>query len=544
MKIYEPLRDEGHEGRRKRGERGERREMGLFAVCLLLVFPQILFVGSTLGSAFGSVSSTKRVVVSSNEDVVRADDVVTLREAIEVVNGTLPLDKLSAAERVRVSVSDVPRIEFNLPQEQTTIYLKDMLPSLAVPGLVVDGTTQPGYPTDNNVETRNFASPPSPPSPVVAITGINNNVLRGLTIVADNIQVRGLSLYGFTSQHLSTESLPPADIFISDGSEKGDEKKGRNVNPPRNVVIENNWLGVSPDSSKPSTTSAFGVSIFNAVGTVVRRNKIAHHDGSAIISAVKAENSLIQENIITENGFAGMPDAIRLEGFINGTLILSNVIFQNHGSAVFLFKPSGSVIVENNEIKSNGVSLRRAAVYLMGDGHQVLGNRISEQSGPGVVVAGYPQSYGNAITGNLFTALAGLSIDLVAQQNTGVKEYQDGDGGNPVSESLQRRRKTGNFGVDAPRFLSREFFMNRAKDSVSLDGRAVPGSVVEIYQVTEDGAVAGPLNLLIGKTTTDDKGVFSVTVDGLQVGTRVSAIVTHPQYGTSEPAVNAVVRDF
>jgi hypothetical protein len=68
--------------------------------------------------------------------------------------------------------------------------------------------------------------------------------------------------------------------------------------------------------------------------------------------------------------------------------------------------------------------------------------------------------------------------------------------------------------------------------------------VVEIYQVTEDGAVAGPLNLLIGKTTTDDKGVFSITVDGLGVGTRVSAIVTHPQYGTSEPAVNAVVRDF
>ncbi|MBW4508872.1 MAG: right-handed parallel beta-helix repeat-containing protein [Scytonematopsis contorta HA4267-MV1] len=461
MKIYKPRKPEVF----PKGRSEEREVRSLFVVCLLLVFPQIFFIGSTLGSAFGSVSSTKRVVVGSNEDVVRADDVVTLREAIEVVNGTLPLDKLSAAERVRVSMSDVPRIEFNLPKEQTTIYLKNMLPPLAVPSLVVDGTTQPGYPTNsNNVETQNFASLQNTnqvPVPVVAITGVNsgdnNRVLRGLTIVADNIQVRGLSLYGFTSVHLSTESLPPADIFITDGSEKGEE--GRNVNPPKNVVIENNWLGVSPDSSKPSTTSAFGVSIFNAVGTVVRRNKIAHHDGSAIISAVKAENSLIQENIITENGFAGMPDAIRLEGFVSGTRILSNVIFGNHGSGVFLFKPFGSVVLENNEIKSNGVSLRRAAVYLMGDGHQVLGNRISEQSGPGVVVAGYPQSYGNAITGNMFAGLAGLSIDLVAQQNTGVKEYQEGDGGNPVSDSLQHRRKTGNFGVDAPRFLSLEFFL-------------------------------------------------------------------------------------
>ena len=39
----------------------------------------------------------------------------------------------------------------------------------------------------------------------------------------------------------------------------------------------------------------------------------------------------------------------------------------------------------------------------------------------------------------------------------------------------------------------------------------------------------------------DKKGSLSFTLSILKLG-RVSAIATHPQYGTSEPAVNAVVR--
>ena len=39
----------------------------------------------------------------------------------------------------------------------------------------------------------------------------------------------------------------------------------------------------------------------------------------------------------------------------------------------------------------------------------------------------------------------------------------------------------------------------------------------------------------------DEKGRLSVTLGILKPG-RVSAIATHPKYGTSEPAVNALVR--
>ncbi len=164
------------------------------------------------------------------------------------------------------------------------------------------------------------------------------------------------------------------------------------------MVIENNWLGVPPsvnDTGTPPTPdnrSAFGVSVFNGVGTVIRRNWIASHDGSAIITSVNSEGMKVSENVITGNGVAGMPDAIRLEGNINQSQIAGNLICGNDGSGVYLFKPEGSTQIQNNQIIYNGRRLRRAAVYLMGNGNQVTGNQIRYQAGPGVVVASYPRS--------------------------------------------------------------------------------------------------------------------------------------------------------
>ncbi len=42
----------------------------------------------------------------------------------------------------------------------------------------------------------------------------------------------------------------------------------------------------------------------------------------------------------------------------------------------------------------------------------------------------------------------------------------------------------------------------------------------------------------------DEKGSLSVILGILKPGQLVSAIATYPQYGTSEPAVNAVIRSL
>jgi outer membrane protein OmpA-like peptidoglycan-associated protein len=513
-----------------------------------------------------------RIVVNSNQDGdIQADNQLTLREAIELANGTLQPQQLSPGEQAQIqqSGSGGSRIEFNLPQGSTTIALQKQLPDLVAPGLTIDGGTQPGY-DPNGTATAQIAIP----IPVVAITPAQGKeIFRGLTVTADGITIRGLNLYGFNAspikQYLGnilvfdgvakpvTLTTPPGDIVVAHRLPPPNTSRQQPPNsnfpfgdkdvPPKNVVIENNWLGILSDEKVPANTSAFGVYVFNSLGTTIRRNRISYHEGSAVITSVRGENTIVTENIIVGNGIAGMPDAVRFEGVVTKSQITGNLICANDGAGVYLFKPKGDVEVANNQIIYNGRRLRRAAVYLMGDDHKVSGNVITHQAGPGVVVSAFPGGVRNTIEKNKFAALEGLSIDLNAQRNLDVSDFQRGDGPNPKRNSENRRLDTGNASINAPEFKKRELPSNGG--SVTIEGKADRGSEVTIYKVTDYqqgrkalyqqgyGALAEP----IGNATVDEKGNFSANVSGLQLGDRVSAIATDPKYGTSEPAIAAIV---
>ncbi len=497
-----------------------------------------------------------RAVVNSNQDgPVLPDEGLTLREALEVVNGALPVTQLSPAERSQITslaANTSSEITFNLPTLEP-IRLVEILPAIATAGLTLDGSTQPGYDANQSATAEIEI-----PIPVVAITPAEGvEVFRGLTIVADNVTVRGLSLYGFTSQHRATETTPPADIFIAHElpppyktprhTPAGYFPFYDDETPPQGIVIEHNWIGIPATDEIPEIPSAFGVSVFNSQGATIRRNRIAHHDGSGIITGARAENLQITENLIVGNGLAGMPDGIRLEGRIENGLINGNLVCGNDGGGIFLFKPEGSVEIRDNEIKFNGQRLRRAAVYLMGNDHQVMDNSITHQKGPGVVVTafnqgGNTQSQRNLIRNNRFNSLEGLSIDLNTRRHTYVQAFQRGDGPNPVRNSGHRRRESGNAAINAPQFRSPEFFV--LNGSVVLEGIADPGSEVDLYLTQGGDGGHGPLNRPLATVTTDEEGYFSFESSELSVGDRISAIATDPRYGTSEPALNTLVRSL
>ncbi|WP_017655311.1 OmpA family protein [Fortiea contorta] len=503
-------------------------------------------------------ASALRVVVNSNQDGVQADNQLTLREAIELVNGTLAISQLSSAEKTFVQplTEGNSRIEFSLPPNATTIFVQKELPPLASPGLVIDGSTQPGYKQSESA-TAEIAIP----IPVVAIAPApNQKVIRGFTVVADRTTIRGLSIYGFNPDFIKqqlgnllvydgvpkpvTLTTPPGDIVIAHSIPPNDNQKDV---PPQDVVIENNWLGLTTDEKMPEQTSAFGVYVFNAQGAKIRRNRIYFHDGSAIITSVRAENTQIQENIIVGNGIAGMPDALRIEGIVNKLQINNNLICANDGAGVYLFKPEGDVQIRDNRIIYNGRRLRRAAVYITGSNHQITGNTITHQTGPGVVVSAFPQSQRNIIQNNSFAALAGLSIDLNTQGNLDVSDWQRGDGRNPRRNSPNRRLETGNGAINAPEFSSREFLP--IGNRVTVQGKADPGSEVTIYRLGDyqQGQQAlyesgyGALSQPLASAPVDGQGNFSFTLENLQVGDVVSAIATDPKYGTSEPAFGALI---
>jgi outer membrane protein OmpA-like peptidoglycan-associated protein len=497
---------------------------------------------SAPSSAPSSVASFLTINVNSNRDDDLRDRELTLREAILIANGTLRTDKLTPAELGQV----VPRkgrhqIRFqNL--EIPKIQLTSALPPLLVP-MEIDGTTHPAY-----KEEISFAQEIPIPVPVVTITpAAGAEIFRGLTITSDDVLIRGLSIYGFSSRHFETAVTPPGDIFIShrlpppDTTQQQQPAKDFSFydsnRPAARVTIENNWLGIPPDGSMPSQPSSFGVYLFHGVDANIRRNRIANHEGSGLITAVDTQNSVIQENVIEGNGFDGMPDAIRLEGRIAGMQVRSNIICGNAGSAVFLFKPEGAIKVQDNTVSFNARFFRRSAIYLMGRGHVVSNNRISNQAGSGVTIAAFPASDRNLIRQNQFQFIEGLDIDLISRRNVGERDFRTGDGRNPKRDSHFRRVDTANGAIDAPEFRADRFHLIDGK--VGIDGLADPNTEIDLYRLR-----GGGLYELLTTLKTDAKGNFSTSLDNLKAGDTLSAIATDLEFGTSEPARPVRISDL
>jgi hypothetical protein len=474
------------------------------------------------------------IVVNSNEDgQINPDEQLTFREALALANGTISPSQLSNREQQQIKIqdgADNSLITFNLPPDDATIFLSQSLPPIVSSGLTIDGTTNSGYQSAVSSSSEVILIP----RPIVALTPQQGQEIpRGLVILSDRVTVKGLSIYGFNSSN--HQIVSSADIFISDSLPLSPQKSA----PPRQIVLEDNWLGIAPAQTKTTATSGFGIVVFNSIDTVIRRNFIANHDGSAIITGQKAENLQIRDNFMVGNGNQGISDAIHLTGFIGQTLINSNFICGNYGSAIYLFKPLGQTKIENNLILNNGLGLHRAAIYLMGSEHQVFNNSITNQNGSGVVVAAYPQSDRNFILGNRFRGLDGLSIDLVTRNHVGIQDFQVGDGINPPRNSENRRLDTANRAINAPQFLSDKFYLIEGK--VSLDGKADPHAQITLYQVTEAGSHYGPLNQIIGEIQADSEGKFGITFENIQAGTVISAIANLPETGTSEPAQNTLI---
>ena len=502
-----------------------------------------------------------RVVVNSNQDTVARDNVITLREAIALINGDLKLTDLTEAERRQVSRpvtsneqyknGPVSRIEFQLAPDQTTIRLQQPLPAIVKSGVVIDGRNTgnvansiPGF----NVTATTDESDAATGNPTIALTAENGKeVARGLTISANGVTVKNLAIAGFTARHLSTATEPPADIFITATQNQDVRRETLETDlVPQDITIVNNWLGRLPQG-KPEMRSAFGVSIFNGNAVTVKGNTIADHDGSGIITSIQAQKFKIQGNTIEKNGFAGMPDALRIEGDIAGGEIFDNTIQNNAGSALYLFNPKGSVKVYQNNILNNSQRFTRAAIFVIGQQHQIFNNRIAKQSGAGVVVAAYPASYGNQIRNNQFTEVKGLPIDLVSQTNTNPNDYQNGDGTNIKTDSRERGERSGNAGINSPTLVSNEFFLSPIDRTVEFSGTTLPNADVDIYKIPADcDLTASSMNsaVKIGSARSDAQDKFSVILKDLKPGDRLAATVSTPNFGTSEMTRPVVIREL
>ena len=143
-----------------------------------------------------------------------------------------------------------------------------------------------------------------------------------------------------------------------------------------------------------------------------------------------------------------------------------------------------------------------------------------------------------------------MSIDLNTRRHTNKPFFKLGDGVNPPRNSPNRKQDTANRAINAPQFLSEDFYIIDGK--VNIDGVADPNAKITLYRVEPSILNAelpiagyshhGPLSIPLFDTVSRADGKFNFTLDNLEPGTIVSAIATRPDYGTSEPAFNAIIK--
>jgi parallel beta-helix repeat protein len=489
---------------------------------------------ATTASARPSIEAL-RVVVNSNQDTVAADEVVTLREAIALVNGESKREDLTAKEQKQITRPIMAAetykgqsrslIEFDLPPGQTLIQLTQVLPPLLKDGLTIRGLgTVP-----------QIAIVPAPKADVV----------RGLTILAHGVTVRGLSLAGFSSA--DRHPIASADIVI--GHRPGESQSNRawaEDITPKDVVIEDNWLGVVPSKVVVENIeiprSSFGIYAFFSEGAIIQRNQIQNHSASGIITGVTAKDMLITGNMVANNGLQGMADGIRLEGNVENLKVIENKIQENAGSGIYLFNPTGAVAIVGNLFLQNGQRTEHPAIFLTGNEHRVESNQIISQNGPGIVVAADPKSWQNQLRNNQFANLKGLAIDLISRHYIQSSNRLNGDGPNRPLREYPSQLHIANGGMDAPVWISREFFQSPLDESVELVGKARPNAEVELYtNAIESGFVENQMRPL-AKLKADAQGKFWIKFDQLNVGEEIRAIATDADYGTSEFSDPVVIR--
>lgn len=133
---------------------------------------------------------------------------------------------------------------------------------------------------------------------------------------------------------------------VVEGRIEGFQLRGRGV-ASAGVVVENSSFAIKSNR----IAYAYGEGVWaNEARVAVEENVIEQNWGSGVFFTTTHPDSHISNNIIRENGWAG----VKVEGKGHGTL-RGNSIVDNKGSGIHA-EVAGTVVVERNEITHNGLA--------------------------------------------------------------------------------------------------------------------------------------------------------------------------------------------
>ena len=411
------------------------------------------------------------------------------------------------------------------------------------------------------------------PRPEVQLTG-TSAIPVGLDLQANEVSVRGISIYGFGDQ---PNANAHANIRIG------------NVT---NTLIEQNIIGTpATDFTGASTaTGSDPCGTFRSRGDnvrsvggddgVLRDNLIGYARGKGFGVEAGSQGWLIENNEIRCNAIPQSNfDAIDLEspGTTDAT-VRGNLLWQNEGVGVDSYSSNGGHLIINNTITQNGigpnVNAETAGVRLYGNNSRVEKNIINSNYGAGVMITS--GATGNTITQNSIydngtvlrkdggAASGQIGIDLLVAGNNQTR-------GTAPFVTLNDSGDTdvgGNDLFNYPVFESAEILGG----DLVLRGFARPGSLIELFVAAPDPSGFGEgqtylVSLTEGSATdadattdsygpgavggraqgSDTTGRFRFSVPlpaGVSVGTQLTATATCLSASGCTSATNGSTSEF
>jgi hypothetical protein len=287
------------------------------------------------------------IVVNTTADSTTPGATLSLRQAIELSDGTLAVAALTAQEQAQLSggISGLNAIAFNIPKTDPgyvaatgvwTIALHSALPAIQTNAAIIDGYSQPG--AAQNTQTQGDSA-----KLAIAIDGKGSGAAVGITIDAAESWIRGLDIENFGGT-------------------------GVVVAAANDVEVTGCFIGTDP-TGKVAAPNGTGVEIENSSDVIggpdpINRNVISGNTGYGIWIPDQAGNPLnieptgnqIENNEIGTdatgtkalgNGYAGIDDASSGNTYGGSQPGLGNVISGNKAGGI---KTGGSVTIAGNYV--------------------------------------------------------------------------------------------------------------------------------------------------------------------------------------------------
>jgi uncharacterized repeat protein (TIGR01451 family) len=464
----------------------------------------IAFSGPDFGYNFDVVVNTNDAGQGSlRQFITNANalgDEASLAQAGSYTNSANLATGSTAAGRAGVALpAGTESSIFMIPAAQLTSGVAVITPATALPQITgantaINGSTQTyniGNTNDQLLGTGGAVGTSSTAlsqlnGPEVQVKGITN--IDGITMAANiaNTTVRGLSIYGFSTNILA-----------------GVNDTG--------IRIEQNVIGTSAtsftDPGAGNRTLNEGINLNDSDGGFVTNNLIAFNGGMGIWVQTNGNGSNnnaitgneIRSNALVRNVGAGerlVFDGLELQGNSTGNTVSGNLITANVGHGIDSYGNGiGGNSITNNTISNNGVGVATntgeegSGLRVFGATNQTIiaNNVLTGNNGSGVLLMGTANQV--TISQNSTSGNTRLGIDLLTTGETNLNStaagtpFWNGNTGTTSNVTLNDNGDTatgGNGLLNFPVLTT----ANVSGTSLVINGFARPGSLIEFFLAT------------------------------------------------------------